>query len=84
MAKSKKAPAVIIKTADLIRKKALARAKMRRKTVPPKIAVKKTMAQPEKNKTPAPSAKKAGYGPKDLEFFKEIILAKKKEILEEL
>ena len=84
MAKSKKASAVVDKTADLIRKKALARARMRRKTAPPKVAVKKTMAKPERGKAPAPSLKKAGYGTKDLEYFKQIILAKKKEILEEL
>ncbi len=84
MAKSKRASAVADKTADLIRKKALARTKMRRKTVPPKVSVKKTMAKPERAKAPAPSSKKAGYGAKDLEFFKQIILAKKKEILEEL
>ncbi len=84
MAKNKKAAAAMNKTVELIRKRAIARTKMRRKATPPKVAAKKTMARPVKSRAPAPLPKKAGYGAKDLEYFKQIILAKKKEILEEL
>lgn len=85
MAKNKKTAAIIGKTAELIREKAAARSKLRKKLSVSKVAVKnKKMAKSEKSKAPAPSPKKAGYGPKDLEYFKQIILEKKKEILEEL
>lgn len=84
MAKNKKVAAAMNKTVELIRKRAIARAKMRKRGALPKVVVKKTMAKPAKSRAPAPSTKKSGYGVKDLEFFKQIILAKKKEILEEL
>ena len=82
---SKKSTILISKTAELIHQRAVARAKARRKLklVKPPARAKK-MAKPEKIKAPAPLVKKAGYGPRDLEFFKRIILDKKKEILEEL
>jgi len=84
MAKSKKAAAIIDKTAELIRLRAAARKKARKKLVVPKASAKKKMSKLEAEKTPAPSKKKVGYGARDLEHFKEIILEKKKEILEEL
>lgn len=84
MAKNKKSSGIIDATAALIREKAKARAKVRKKVNLPKlITKKKKMAKLEQSKAPAPSQKK-GYGPKELEHFKQIILEKKKEILEEL
>jgi DnaK suppressor protein len=85
MAKGKKTAALIDKTAELIRQRAEARSKLKKKLKLPKLTPKtKKMAKPEKSKAPAPSLKKAGYGAKDLDHFKRIILEKKKEILEEL
>lgn len=95
MTKVKKGTSVIDKTAALIREKAAARAKVRKTTNMPGrsagklkvqkvVTTKKKMAKLDQIKAPAPSQKKAGYGPKDLEHFKRIILEKKKEILEEL
>ena len=85
MPKQKKSASIISKTAELIRLKAEAREKMKKKSkAAPSLLRTKKMAKPEKSKAPAPSTKKAGYGPKDLEHFKQIILEKKKEILEEL
>lgn len=85
MAKVRKIAAVIDKTAALIREKAQARAKGKKKIKLTKLVTKKKkMARLEESKAPAPSPKKAGYGAKDLEHFKQIILEKKKEILEEL
>lgn len=85
MPKGKKASLIINKTAELIRHKAEARARAKKKLKLPKPVVKnKKMARQEKSKAPAPSVKKVGYGPKELEHFKQIILEKKKEIIEEL
>jgi len=76
---------LIARTADLIRERQEARAKARKRLKPAKPPMKaKKMARPEKSKAPEPSVKKTGYGAKDLEHFKRIILDKKKEILEEL
>jgi DnaK suppressor protein len=83
MPKNKKNSEIINATAALIREKAKSRAKARKKAKLPKVIIKKKMAKLEESKAPAPSQKK-GYGPKDLEHFKQIILEKKKEILEEL
>jgi DnaK suppressor protein len=80
MAKGKKA--VIDATVALIRQKAKARTKKKIK-LPMLVTKKKKMAKLEQSKAPAPALKK-GYGPRDLEHFKQIILEKKKEILEEL
>lgn len=85
MARSKKAASIIDKTVALMREKAEARAKAKKKGKPPKLAPrKKQMAKPEVEKAPARLLKKGGYGATDLEHFKQIILEKKKEILEEL
>ncbi len=92
MAKSKKAMMLAKSTAELIRSRAEARSKAQKKTARVKptrhpiggVSVKKKMAKPEAEKAPAPSVKKAGYGGKDLEHFRKLILEKKKEILEEL
>lgn len=83
MAKTKKNSGIIDATVALIREKAKSRAKVRKRAKLPKLITKKKMARREESKAPAPSQKK-GYGPKDLEHFKRIILEKKKEILEEL
>ena len=85
MGKTKKSAILILKTADLIRQRAEARAKIHKKVKAVKPPAKaKKMARPEQSKAPAPSAKKSGYGQRDLEHFRQIILDKKKEILEEL
>jgi len=66
------------KTVALLKAKAAARKKKSART---SVPVKLKMAKPEAPKAPM---KKATFSKQDLEYFKKIILDKKKEILEEL
>ncbi|HEY6191309.1 MAG TPA: TraR/DksA C4-type zinc finger protein [Bacteroidota bacterium] len=78
MAKTKKSPAVADKTLELLKAKSKARKQQARTAKP---VPKAKMAKPEAPKAPI---RKAAYGKQDLDYFKKIILEKKKEILEEL
>ncbi len=80
MAKAKKV-SQSNKTIALLKAKAAARAARKKKPARPTTPAKVRMAKPEPSKPPI---KKATYNKQDLEFFKNIILEKKKEILEEL
>jgi RNA polymerase-binding protein DksA len=66
------------KTVALLKARAATRKKKSAAVAPPSKAA---MAKPEAPKAPV---KKASYSRQDLEYFKKIILEKKKEILEEL
>ena len=86
MAKSKKASADAEKALNLM--KAKAKARKLQKTKPPaktniksKVTARPKMAKQEGTKAPI---RKASYGKQELEYFKKIIMEKKKEILEEL
>ena len=84
MAKSKKAKVTVSnKTVALLKAKAAERKKKKsaRLSAPVRVLVKPKMAKPEAIKPPI---KKSSYGKQDLEHFKNIIMEKKKEILEEL
>jgi RNA polymerase-binding transcription factor len=78
MAKTKRSAAAAEKTLDILKAKSKAR-KQHARVVKPVPRVK--MAKPEAPKAPV---KKSAYSRQDLEYFKKIILEKKKEILEEL
>jgi len=82
MAKSKKTSAAAKKTIELMKQKAKIRGKVVKKAKPSAIAA-ALKKQPPK---PAPKVvlSKARYSKEDLTYFKNIILEKKKEILEEL
>jgi DnaK suppressor protein len=83
MTKIKKS-ATVDKTLAIFKAKAEARKKRKLKPKPivkPKPVVKLKPITPE---PPKLSIKKASYGKQDLEHFKQIIVDKKKEILEEL
>ena len=78
MAKSKKISSAAEKTLKLLKEKN----KLRKSAKPKvKLPLRKKMAKQEVSKAPA---KKQSYGKQDLDYFKKIILEKKKEILEEL
>lgn len=78
MAKKKKISAAAEKALKLIKARSKAR-----KAVPsgPKILPRPKLAKPE---GPKAAVRKSHYSKQELEYFKTIILAKKKEILEEL
>jgi RNA polymerase-binding protein DksA len=76
MAKSKKISAAAEKALKLMKEKA-----KKRKSSPPRPKPQVKMAKPEASKAPI---KKQHYGKQDLDYFKKIILEKKKEILSEL
>lgn len=78
MAKSKKVSAAVNKTLALMKAKAALRKK---KSARPKPPMRPKMAKPEE---PKPPIRKNGYGKQELDYFRKIILEKKKEILEEL
>ncbi len=80
MAKSKKVSATAAKTLALMKAKAAIRKKKTSRPKPP-VSMRVKMAKPEVSKAPI---RKNGYGRQELEYFKSIILEKKKEILEEL
>ena len=77
MAKAKKSSAVD-KTLAIMKQKAEARKK---KTARSKAPIRTKMAKPEASKAPI---RKGNYSKQELQYFKAIILEKKKEILEEL
>ena len=78
MAKTKKSPAAAEKTLELMKAKSRAR---KHGVKVGKPAPRAKMAKPDAPKAPI---RKASYSKQDLEYFKKIILEKKKEILEEL
>lgn len=80
MAKSKKLSKSAQKTLELLKTKAV-KQKKGKKIARPKPFVRPKMAKQEAPKAPV---RKASFSKQDLEFFKSIILEKKKEILEEL
>lgn len=80
MAKAKKISAAAEKTIKLMKQKA-AKTKKKKASPKPKPVMK---ARPVKQEPLKPPMKKNSYGKHDLEYFKKIILEKKKEILEEL
>lgn len=84
MPKGRKSAAVINKTVELIRQKAEARERARKRLKVTRVTAKKKMTKPEQFTVPASSTRKVGYGPRELGHFKQIMLEKKKEILEEL
>ena len=81
MAKSKKSSAAAEKAIKLLKEKS-----KKRKHAPPhpKPPVKPKVVKMVKPDAPKPPVKQQKYGKQDLDRFKEIILEKKKEILEEL
>ncbi|HUL45325.1 MAG TPA: TraR/DksA C4-type zinc finger protein [Bacteroidota bacterium] len=81
MAKSRKSSAAAEKAIKLLKEKS----KKRKLAAPrPKQPVKPKVVRMVKPEAPKPAMKKQQYGKQDLDRFKEIILEKKKEILEEL
>lgn len=78
MAKSKKASAMVDKTVSLLKSKSRARKETAVKPSPPPRT---KMSKLEASKGPI---RKGTYNKQELEYFKKIILDKKKEILEEL
>src|SRR6266571_5575009 len=78
MTRTKKNTALAERTLSLLKAKAKARKQSRGKTTP---MVRPKMAKPEASKAPI---RKSAYSKQELEYFKKIILEKKKEILEEL
>ena len=78
MAKTKKSPSAAEKTLDILKAKTRARKQGMRVVKPPPRA---KMAKQEAPKAPI---RKASYSKQELEYFRKIILEKKKEILEEL
>jgi len=78
MAKKRKSSAAAEKTLEILKAKSRAR-KQSVQGIRPAPRVKK--AKPEAPKAPL---RKSTFGKQDLEFFRKIILEKKKEILEEL
>ena len=78
MAKSKKISLAAEKTLKLLKEKNKLRKSAKPKVKPP---VRKKMAKQEASKVPA---KKQSYSKPDLDHFRQIIIEKKKEILEEL
>ena len=89
MAKSKKTSAAAEKVLRMMKEKAKkrkgltsrAKAPVKAKTAKQEVRAKVMMVKPE---APKPPVKKQRYGKQDLDYFKGIILEKKKEILAEL
>ncbi len=84
MAKSRKSTSAAEKTLDILRAKSKARKQAARAVKPPaavKPPMRPKMAKPEAPKAPI---RKGSYSKQELEYFRKIILEKKKEILEEL
>ena len=87
MAKSKRPSAAMQKTIKLMkekakkRKSAVPKTKPSAKLKPVKLVKPVRVAKPEASKPPV---KRQYYSKQDLEYFRKIILDKKKEILEEL
>ena len=77
MAKTKKSPAVD-KTLAIMKQKAESRKK---KSARAKAPIRTKMAKPEASKAPI---RKGSFTKQELQYFKQIILEKRKEILEEL
>ena len=81
MAKTKKSSSAAEKMLDILRAKTKARKQgMRVIKPPPRVK----MAKMAKQEAPKAPIRKAGYSKQELEYFRKIILEKKKEILEEL
>ena len=78
MAKAKKTSIMVDKTVSLLKAKAKARKALMMK---PKPISRVKMTKPDAPKSPI---RKTTYSKQELEYFKTIILEKKKEILEEL
>jgi DnaK suppressor protein len=78
MAKAKKVSGAAAKTLALMKAKAESRKKRSGRVKP---VVRPKMAKPE---APKPPIRKGGYNKQELDHFKNIILEKRKEILEEL
>jgi DnaK suppressor protein len=85
MAKSKK-PKVTSSNKTVALMKAKAAERKKKKSTPRVTAPVRMLARPKmaKQEAPKPPMRKLSYNKQDLEHFRAIILAKKKEILEEL
>jgi DnaK suppressor protein len=86
MAKSKKTSAAAKKTIELMKQKAKSRGKTVKKEKPAAqlVAVKRQPPKPVQKVAPKVAFSKARYAKEELAYFKNIILEKKKEILQEL